>query len=374
MQDFVRRACLIILGGMLTACATTQSNSATLPPAQTTLAQITPQPEMLPAATNISVPEGFAVEVYAQGLANPTALAWGDDGTLYVTQISGQENGGSGQVVAIATGGAAPVVVLEGVFKPTGLVWREDELYLAAGRDLLRTRFVNGSLAPPERVVGDLAFNGRSEGQIDLLPDGRLVFEASGSVGDPNSGRLWTLQPDNEPQVLATGLKNGYAYALDPASGQMYSTEIGDDAMNGTAPPEEINVIQAAGDYGWPLCYAEREPALDRGATSETCTATQPPVVTFPRHSTPTGLAWYDQSDFPAPYRDSLYVALWNGDPPQVLHVALRQENGRTVGTATPFISGMKRPIDVLADPNGGLLALDYVGGIVYRVYATASR
>ncbi len=324
-----------------------------------------------PAGSGLTVPPGFRAELYAQGLRGPTALAFGPDGKLYITQLSGGEGAGVGQVVSIGGPGAAPELVLNGLYKPTGLVWRDRELYLVAGRDVLRASLgADDRLGAPERVVSDLPFNTRSEGQIDLLPDGRLLFEASGELQDARSGRLFALLPGEPPAQLASGLKNAYAHALDPTSGQIFTTEIGDDAMDGQAPPEELDLVQADADYGWPRCYGDRVPAADRGGTPAICAGTAPPLLTFPPHTTPTGLLFYDGADFPPEYRDALYVALWNGTPPQVLRVTLDRSTQPLKGSATPFVSGLKHPIDIVRDPRGGMLVLDHEAGIVYRIIA----
>lgn len=325
----------------------------------------------VPASAGPTVPPGFRAELYAQGLSSPTALAFGPDDKLYVTQLNGAEGAGMGQVLSIGGPGAMPEVVLERLNKPTGLVWRERELYLVAGRDVLRASLgADGRLGAPIPIVRDLPFNTRSEGQIDLLPNGKLLFEASGEVQDASSGRLFTLTPGGQPEQLASGLKNAYAHALDPVSGQLFTTEIGDDAMDGQAPPEEINLVQAGADYGWPHCYGDRMPATDRGGTPARCAGTAPPLLTLPPHSTPTGLLFYDGADFPAAYRDALYVALWNGTPPQVLRVTLDRSTQPIKGSATPFVSDLKRPIDLARDPRGGMLVLDHEAGVVYRIMA----
>jgi glucose/arabinose dehydrogenase len=348
------------------------SSGASVPGDQTSSAptsanQLTPAPQV----DGLTLPAGFRAEVYAKGLQSPTALAFGPEGKLYLTQLNGGENAGSGQVVRLDGPGSAPVVVLDRLLKPTGLAWTGKNLYLAAARDVLRTTLdADGKLAQPAKSVENLPFNGRSEGQIDLLPDGRLLFEAAGQIGDPDSARLFTLAPGGKPEPLATGLKNAYAHAVDPATGRIFSTEIGDDTMDGKAPPEEINLIQSGAAYGWPRCYAERIPAADRGGTAAICAGTQPPLVTFPPHATPTGLAFYDRDDFPADYRGALYAAVFNADPPVVVRVTLRESAGRLSGSATPFIGGLKRPIDLLPDPKGGLLVLDFETGTLYRITA----
>jgi len=47
------------------------------------------------ADAGLSVPPGFRAELYAQGLSSPTALAFGPDGRLYVTQLNGAESAGA---------------------------------------------------------------------------------------------------------------------------------------------------------------------------------------------------------------------------------------------------------------------------------------
>ena len=89
---------------------------------------------LVPAGAGPRVPPSFRAELYAQGLSSPTALAFGPDGKLYVTQLNGAEGAGMGQVLSIGGPGAPPDVVLNRLNKPTGLVWRERDLYLVAGR------------------------------------------------------------------------------------------------------------------------------------------------------------------------------------------------------------------------------------------------
>jgi glucose/arabinose dehydrogenase len=300
-------------------------------------------------------------------------MAFGPDGALYVAQLNGAENAGAGQVVRIAGPGAAPQALIGDLRKPTGLAWQGDALYLAAGRDILRAqRSPAGGLGSPQAIVRELPFNTRSEGQISALPDGRLLFEASGERGDPASGRLLTLDPaSGQVRELARGLKNAYAHAVAGGAGQIFTTDIGDDPVDGQPPPEELNLVLSGADYGWPRCYGERRPATNYGGDEAGCARTQAPLLTFPPHSTPTGLAFYAGADFPADYRDSLYVALWNGDQRGVLRVALRAAaDGSLAASAAPFLSGIDRPIALLPHPEGGLLVLDFASGTIYRVRA----
>ena len=359
---------------MLVAACGGGSNRRTSPSPSAEVASTAPAGS--DATLGLELPEGFRAEYFAQGLNSPTAMAFGPDGLLYLTQTNGRENARLGQVVVVEGRNVVPRALLSGLTKPTGLAWVGNDLYIVAGRDVLRSSLgEDGALSKPAAVVRELPYNGRSEGQIELLPDGRLLFEASGSLGDKESGVLLTMRPgDARPKVLATGLKNAYGYAVEPgrdaAAPEIYVTEIAEEQVDRQAPPDELNLIRSGEDYGWPRCYGARQVARDRGGSPEDCARTSPAVFDFPPQSTPVGLTYYARDDFPEGYRDVLYAAMWNGAPPTVERIQVARSGGEAQGMSSPFIEGMARPIDVLPHPDGGLLAADQETGVVYRVFA----
>jgi len=349
----IARRCtgFLLACGALAACGSTALHSA-------------------PAVAQLKVPRGFHVQLVASGLHEPTSLAYGPDHRLYVTQLHGGENAGNGQVVVLDPRGGS-TIVLSHLEKPTGLVWLGRELYIQAGRDILRARLKDGGgVTAPATIVRRLPFNGRSEGQLDLTAAGTILFEASGLVGESGAGRLLTLSSTGRVRTLATGFKNAYAHALDSRNGDIFTTDVGQDYVNGNPPPEEIDLVKRRGNYGWPRCYGDRLPARNFHGTASYCATTESPIITFPPHSTPTGLTWYGRADFPAGYRDVLYVALFDGTPAQIDRVTLHPRGGRMVGTATRFIIGLERPIDVLPDQQRGLLVLDFASGSIVRLVA----
>ena len=58
--------------------------------------------------SGIQVPPGFRVETFARGLSQPTAMAYGPDGRIYVTESTGR-------VVAVTRGTTHPVVLVRGL-------------------------------------------------------------------------------------------------------------------------------------------------------------------------------------------------------------------------------------------------------------------
>ena len=113
-------------------------------------------------------------------------------------------------------------------------------------------------------MLRGLPFNGRSNGTLTVTPEGQLLFETSGrragNRAQEGSGTLQRLNPDDptNPVPVATGLKGAYAHTFSE-DGELFSTEIGDDPVNGQAPPDELNLVTEGGDYGWPQCYGDQE-------------------------------------------------------------------------------------------------------------------
>lgn len=317
-------------------------------------------------ATGLTLPTGFRAEVVAQGLIGPTQMLLGPDGSLWVAQLDGGENDGTGQVIAVSQNDQKRSVLLDNLHKPTGIAIIGNALWIASGRDLLRAPLRGASVGPPETVLRDLPFNGRSNGTLTATTDGKLLYETSGSrsgsAAAAGSGTLWLLDPaaPTAPQPLATGLKGAYGHTVDGA-GRVWTTEIGDDPVDGKAPPDELNLVVAGADFGWPQCYGERIPAQNYGGTAERCQQTRSPVALFPANSTPTSVAV-------APWdANMLLVALWNANG-QIVQVATTPTGDNATGTVTPFITGLKNPQHLLAMSDGSLLVSDFGSGTVYRV------
>jgi glucose/arabinose dehydrogenase len=327
--------------------------------AQSTLApSASPPSTRLDQSTGLTLPDGYRSEVEVTGLKLPTHIAVGPDGAWYLTQLNGGENEGRGQVVRVKTPGADPEVVLDGLFKPTGLTWAGGALYIMSGTSVLVSHLSDGKFEPPTALFKDLPFNGRSEGQIFTGPDGLLYFESTGNEGNPrDSGFIYTARPDgSELKVYARGLKNAYAMAWDDR-GKLYATEIGDGIIQDVGPfPEELNIIHRGGDYGWPYCYGNQQENHGAGGNRNICADTDVPLATFPPGTTPTGLAYFD---------GSLIVALWNGDPPRLLRVDPNS------GQVSEFAFGFKHPIALLAVQDR-LLVVDMEGGVVYQISKAA--
>jgi len=292
----------------------------------------------------------------------PTHLAYGPGGALYVTQLyNPDENASAGQVVRIDQPGSAPQVVLQNLLKPTGLAWAGNDLYIVARNSIVVSHFQKGQFSVPETVLSDLPFNGRSNGQIFLGPDQMLYFQSTGTEAAPEkSGFIYTMKPGTaDNQVYAHGFKNAYAMTWvadpsDPTKQTMYSTEIGDGAVPGYGqPPEKLVIVRQGANYGWPQCYADRQPNPGWNGTAAGCAQVERPLAMFHPDATPTGLAYFD---------GQLIVALWNGNPARLVSVDPKDDSVKDWAT------GFKTPIALLTDSTGRLLVVDMYGQSITRI------
>lgn len=348
----------------------TASPTATATPT----ASPTPTPTPTPRPTvdlGISVPAGFRVDLYAEGLDNPTSLAFGPDGRLYVSQLNGRisavtdaDNDGLGDRVE---------VFAEGFASPLGLAWRGGELYVSSRGTVSVVRDTDGDGRADVRndIITGLPSGRHQTNGLAFGPDGRLYI-GQGSTDDHGEDGVTPLEASilranhdgTDLRVYASGLRNPYDLAFHPVTGELFATDNGRDTP-ATGVSDELNVVIEGGHYGWPDCWDVGE--------GDRCEGTIPPVVELPEHSSADGLAFYTGRLFPPQYENVLFVALWGGhsDPTvgrKVVAVVLNNPGTGWQGTVYDFAFGFVNPLDVTVGPDGALYVADFGAGRVYRI------
>src|SRR6266571_2409588 len=128
-------------------------------------------------------------------------------------------------------------------------------------------------------------------GYLRFGPDGKLYVQV-GEFADPSqsqnsssvAGKILRMNPDGtvpsdnpfpNSLVYALGIRNGFGMDFDRQTGQLVETEAGPDR------DDEINIIVAGGDYGWPICM-------------DTCSNPSfiNPIASFAPVVTPSGIAY----------------------------------------------------------------------------------
>lgn len=216
--------------------------------------------------TSVSLP---APESFVEDLDAPWSIAFHDD----VALVSERD---SARVLEVTEDGEVHEVgVIDGVAPGgegglLGLAVNDGELYTyftARGENRVERRDISGtagalSLGDPTRVIDGIpAAGNHNGGRIAFGPDG-MLYVTTGDAGDRDSaqdvdalsGKILRLTPegdvpDDNPfagsPVYSYGHRNPQGIAWD-ADGRMYASEFGQDTW------DELNVIEAGGNYGWP--------------------------------------------------------------------------------------------------------------------------
>ena len=337
----------------------------------------------------LKVPEGFHVEVWAEGVAEARSLALGDKGTVFVANRNGKN------VYAVLDKGGSREVktILKGLNAPNGVAFAKGSLYVAERDRITRYDGIEGKLDnPPEgKVVAENLDPDKSPGHfwkyLAVGPDGKLYFNHGSpqNITMPTYVEAAILRVDPKTGVVenfAQGVRNSVGFDWDPKTKHLWFTEHGRDWLGEDTPSDELNVATRAGQhFGFPYCH--QGDTLDpQYGKQRSCKEFTPPALKLGGHVAPLGMKFYRGKMFPAGYQGNIFLARhgsWNRTTKQGYDVIRVVVNGTKVVKSEPFLTGFLqnekgdppmwgRPVDVLVYKDGSLLVSDDYNGILYRV------
>lgn len=357
------------------------------------LAQQKPLPAMQFA--KLSLPPGFQIALYAEGMSSARQMALAPDGTVFAGTLgifSG--NPKIGNVYAVRDtnrDGRADEVktILTGLNMPNGVAFRDGALYVGEQHRIVRYDGILSRLDNPPApvVVADLptdpATTNHSWRYLRFGPDGKLYVPVGGPCnvcdrGDPWATILRMNADGSGREVYARGVRNSVGMAFDPVRGALWFSDNGRDMLGDNLPSDEVNRATAAGQhFGFPYCH--QGDVLDpEFGKDKSCGAYVAPIVKMGPHVAAIGMTFYTGSMFPAQYKNQLFVAehgSWNRTAPLGYRVAVvRIQDGTSSGQevfAGGFFDGkevMGRPVDLLELADGSLLVSDDLQGKIYRI------
>lgn len=337
--------------------------------------------------SEIKVPEGFSVTVFAEGLKTVRAMAYSPEGIIYA---GSNDEGALYALPDKDHDGVADTVytIASGLNMPVGVAWHEGDLYFSAVSRIGVLRDIDHHLTDPPapETVYDRFPAETHHGWkfIAFGPDGRLYVPVGAPCNiclsqDSIFASITRLKPDGTgPEIVAHGVRNSVGFDWDPRDSTLWFTDNGRDWMGDDMPSCELDHLTAIGQhFGYPFCHQgdTLDPEFGKGRS---CADYIAPEAKLGPHVAPLGMRFYRGSMFPAKYHGAIFIAehgSWNRSKPigYRLAVAYPQADGGVTHEvfADGWLSGSSawgRPVDVQELPDGSLLVSDDAADMIYRI------
>jgi glucose/arabinose dehydrogenase len=331
--------------------------------------------------------------VLAKGLQQPWSVAFLPDGSMLVTERSGRLRVvRNGKLVPSPVPGVPPVQTggprgLQGLMD-IALHPRFAEnkwVYLAyhkpaadgAGETVLARGTWNGTALMDVHEIFDSGAVDTEASRITFGRDGMLYMSIS-APGSPNvrrsqdpndyAGKIVRLRDDGtvpddnpfvgragfKPAIFTTGHRNGHGLAVNPETGELWETE------QGPSGGDEVNVLHAGFNYGWPLVSFGRDYSGARISAHPFRKGMADPLVVWLPSIGLTGMTFYTGDRFPHWKRNLFVGGLREGGIPgtgQIQRIVFN-EHWEELRRETMLMQLRQRIRDVRQGPDGLLYVL----------------
>ncbi|MEQ8955970.1 MAG: PQQ-dependent sugar dehydrogenase [Gammaproteobacteria bacterium] len=225
-----------------------------------------------------------------------------------------------------------------------------------------------------------------------FTPDRKLLMTVGGAVvyggvgdmaQDPKShyGKLLRLNDDGTvprdnpfvasgeflPEVYSVGHRNQLGLTYHPETGALWASE------NGPQGGDEVNIIEAGANYGWPIVSFSRQYRGDWVTAGPGHADFVAPVVMWWPSIAPAGMTFYSGDKIPR-WQGNLFVgSMMEGRIPNTGHLEriVFNSRGEEIRRESLLRELRQRIIDVQQGPDGYLYLLaDEADGALYRLEA----
>ena len=340
----------------------------------------------------LKLPEGFTIDVWAAEVPNARSMAISETGIVFVGNR--QENNVYALVDENGDGKADSKYVLANDLRmPNGVAIKDGDLYVAEVSRILRFKDIENNLTNPSYEVvydgyPDEAHHGWKF--IAFGPDGLLYVPVGAPCNiciseDPifaSITRLDVSKPGAKPEVYAHGIRNSVGMTWHPETKDLWFTDNGRDMLGDDTPDCELNKATSLGQhFGYPYWHAGTIKDPEVGSEGKEAAFYTGPEAKLGAHTAPLGLRFYTGDQFPATYKNQLFIAKhgsWNRSKKSGYEVVLaRMDSMGKVSSQEVMVSGWLdqatqeawgRPVDVQQLADGSLLISDDVANCIYRL------
>lgn len=349
-----------------------------------------------PVGTHESGQTGFRLVRVVGGLSEPWGFAFLPDGGVLVTERRGslwlvdgddvRAVDGVPSVAAVGQGGLLDVA-LDPDFAANRRLYLSysDRYELGVGTAVARASLLDGRLRDVEVIfrMNRSSAGGRHFGSRLLFDRDGYLYVTLGDRGqqdraqDPSdhAGSVLRIHPDGAipadnpfaggggaPEIFSYGHRNAQGIALHPETGRVWIHE------HGPQGGDEINVLRAGNNYGWPVItygvnYGTGTP-IGEGTSKP---GMEQPLTYWSPSIAPSGMAFYTGDAFPG-WQGDLFVGALAGT-----HLRRVELDGREVVDEEILLDGVVgRVRDVRQGPDGLLyLITDEADAGLYRLEPT---
>ncbi|QAU50355.1 PQQ-dependent sugar dehydrogenase [Bradyrhizobium guangzhouense] len=363
------------------------------------------------------VPDGFKIELLADGLSDARVLRVAPNGDIFVAET------GPGRIRVLRLGEGGKVATNEifasGLTRPFGIGFfptgeNPQWIYVANAGNVVRFLYHAGDLKAAGKadvVVADLAHgSGHSTRDIVFTPDGKRMLVSVGSasnvaegMGSPPGGlEAWSrsqplgaswgyeaeraavlsFTPEGKDHKLyATGIRNCVGLAIQPQTSLPWCSTNERDGLGDDLVPDYVTSVKEGAFYGWPWFYiGSNEDPRHAGARPDLKDRVTVPDVLIQAHSASLGMTFYQGTQFPSEYQGDAFAAehgSWNRSKRTGYKVIrIRMKDGKPTGEYEDFVTGFVvndsqvwgRPVGIAVAKDGALLISEDTGGTIWRV------
>jgi len=357
------------------------------------------------------VRDGFKLTVAVDALKSPRFLAFGPDGTLFVSvpregavyACTDADGDGFYEKQSDFIEGKDPRTILQ------GMQWHDGWLWYAQLNSISKARDTNGDGKADEdiEVLGESSLptggRGGHNWRALLIHGGRIythVGDQSNATDEPVDAserrKIWTFNLDGSgKKQFAAGIRNTEKLVVRPGTDEIWGVDHDIDQL-ATAmeskqkfgqpitdhnPPAELNHYVEGGFYGHPWIVGKNQPNLnflDHPKLIEYASMTTIPEWLMPAHCSANSMIFYTGDKIPGAHGDA-FVAMkggWNATKKVGYRLArILFEDGHPYGEQmmVGFLKGdevLGRPVDCVQAPDGSIVFSDDTGHKVYRLKA----
>ena len=347
---------------------------------------------------SVTTKTGYKTEKIASKLGTPWAVVPLPDGRLLITEKKGtmqihDANGafvkkitGFPEVDAGGQGGMLDVALDPDFSKNKMIYWSYSEQYgngnlMAVAKGELNeagskikdpvvifraTPALRGGLHFGSRLIfdkdGNLFVSTGERSNMEGRKQAQWLNSGLGKIfkitkdGKPAPGNPFINQKDAMPEIFAYGIRNAQGLDIHPITGELWENEFGPRGG------DELNIIKAGKNYGWPtITYGIEYGGGKVGDGIQQKEGMEQPVYYWDPVLSPSGMAFYKGNTIPE-WKNNLFIAGLSSS-----HIArLVIESNKVVGEER-LLSGMGERFRDVTYHNGILYVVSESGNL-YRI------